>query len=310
MALYENMTEFAGLPVEDFREAGDIKDFSKAAPRLRCTYDDELTLRDFLAAMIDQPGVEATPALVLGSWMENGEAVDVTPQSAIEMLVSVKDRLPALKALFVGDIISEENEISWIAQADLSAIWGAFPRLERFGARGGNGLRLGKINHARLQTLIIETGGLPAAVLREALEANAPLRHLELWMGDENYGANTSVEDFRDLMAGSLFPDLQTLGLRNCQYSDALAEALATSPIMDRISVLDLSLGTLSDRGARALLGSGKLSRLQKLDIAHHYVSDDMVRKLKAAVRELNAKDHQKPDQWDGEDHYYVAVGE
>jgi hypothetical protein len=310
MALYENLSAFAGLPVQDFKEPGDIKDFSSAAPRLRCSYDDELTLRDFLALILDQPGVEATQALVFGSWMENGEAVDVTPQAAIEMLVSAKDRFPNLRGLFVGDIISEENEISWIAQTDLSAIWGAFPKLESFGARGGNGLRLGKINHAKLQTLVVETGGLPTVVLREALEANAPLSHLELWMGDENYGANTSIDDFRDLMAGSLFPGLKTLALRNCQYTDALAEALAVSPLMDRISVLDLSLGTLSDRGARALLDSGKLGRLQKLDIAHHYVSDDLVAKLRRTVPKLEAKDRQKPDQWDGEDHYYIAVGE
>lgn len=310
MALYENLAEFAGLPVKDFREPGDITDFSAEAPRLRCGYDDELTLRDFLAVLLDQPGVEKVQAIVLGSWMENGEAVDVTPQAAIEMLIAMRDQLPNLRGLFVGDIISEENEMSWIMQSDLSAVWGAFPKLEVFGARGGNGLRLGKINHPKLQRLQVETGGLTEGVLREALEANAPLTHLELWMGDENYGANTSIEDFRGLLAGGLFPQLQTLALKNCQYTDELAEALATSPIMDRISVLDLSLGTLSNRGAEALLNSGKLGRLKKLDISHHYVSPDLLEKLRAAVPELVADEPQKPDHWDGQDHYYVAVGE
>lgn len=310
MALYENLSEFAGLPVKDFREAGDITDFSAVAPRLRCTYDDELTLRDFLAVLLDQPGIGKVQALVFGSWMENGEAVDATPQAAIEMLIAMRDQLPNLRGLFVGDIISEENEMSWITQSDLSAVWGAFPKLEIFAARGGNGLRLGKINHARLNRLQVETGGLTQGVLREALEANAPLTHLELWLGDENYGANTSVDDMRDLFAGALFPQLQTLALRNCQYTDAIAEALASSPILDRIAVLDLSLGTISDTGAEALLKSGKLGRLKKLDISHHYVTPDVLERLKAAVPELVADDPQKADHWDGRDHYYVAVSE
>ncbi len=310
MALYENLSEFAGLPVKDFREPGDIADFSNVAPRLRCTYDDNLTLRDFLAVMLDQPGVEKVQALVFGIWMENGEAMEATPQAAIEMMIAMRDQLPNLKGLFVGDIISEENEMSWITQTDLSAVWGAFPKLEVFGARGGNGLRLGKINHPNLQRLQVETGGLVQPVLREALEANAPLRHLEVWMGSQGYGANTSIDDFGGLMSGSLFPQLETLALKNCEYTDAIAQALAASPVLDRIAVLNLSLGTLTDAGAQALLDSGKLGQLRKLDISHHFVSPDMVAKLAGAVPVLSADDPQQPDHWDGRDHYHVAVGE
>lgn len=310
MAIYENLTEFQGRPVKDFRQAGDIADFSKVCPRLRCEYDDTSTLRDFLAEMLDQPGVAATEALVFGVWMERGESFEVSPVAAIEMLVAMKDQLPAIRGLFMGDIISEENEISWIEQTDYSAIWGAFPKLEQFTARGGNNLRLGKINHQALRTLVIQAGGLSQVVVREALEANAPLEHLELWLGDENYGANTTVADFADLLAGRLFPKLRTLGLKNSEYSDAIAEALATAPLLDRIAVLDLSMGTITDRGARALLAGGKLGRLETLDISHHYVSEAVLAELRAATPNLVANDAQTPDEWDGQLQYYVAVGE
>src|ERR1700730_15362911 len=158
MTISENLTEFHGKPVRDFREAADISDFGACAPRVRCEYEDDNTTSDSLAVMLKQPGSQAIEALVIGLWCEGGEAVDVTPDEAIELLVARQDDLPNLKALFIGDIISEETEISWINQGDMSSLWGAFPKLEIFGARGGNGLRLGKINHGTLRRLVVESG--------------------------------------------------------------------------------------------------------------------------------------------------------
>jgi hypothetical protein len=310
MTIRENLTEFHGKPVVDFRESGDISDFAACAPRVRCEYEDEKTIADYIALMLEQPGSKATEALVIGLWVENGEAVDATPSEGLELLVSRRDDLPNLKALFIGDIISEENEISWINQGDMSSLWGAFPKLDAFGARGGNGLRLGKINHAALRKLVIESGGLSAPVVREALDANAPLEHLELWLGSDNYGANTSVEDFRALLDGRLFPNLKYLGLRDCEYTDELAGALAASAILDRIETVDLSLGTLTDRGAQALLDSGRLGGLKALDITHHYLSSEMLQTLRAALPNLVAGAPENPDNYRGETHYFVAVSE
>ena len=310
MTVRENLNSFAGKPVADYKKAGDIRDFTAVAPRLRCDYNDTFGLRDFLALMLDEPGVGGVQALVFGAWMEDGESYQATPIGTIEMLVAMKERLPDLTALFFGDIISEENEISWIEQGDYSAIWAAFPRLEHFVARGGNNLRLGTINHGNLQRLVVEAGGLPLSVVREALSANAPIRHLELWLGDENYGANTSVADFADLFAGKLFPDLHTLALRNSEYSDALAEALAEAPILDRIKVLDLSMGTITDKGVQALAASSKVGRLEKLDISHHYAGAEAVEALRHATPNLVAEESLEADEWDGEPHYYIAVSE
>lgn len=305
-----NLSSFGGLPVVDFTGNGAALDVTRNCPRLRCEYDGELDLRDLLAMLFDQPGADGLSALVFGLWAEGGETYEVSPQHALDMLVTFRNRLPALKHLFVGDIVSEENEMSWIDQGDYAAIWGAFPRLEEIGIRGGNNLSLGTINHQQLRKIAVETGGLDRAALREALGANAPITHFEVWLGDEGYGANTSVEDFGGLFAGELFPRLETLALRNAQYADDLAIAAAQSPLIERIKVLDLSMGTLTDKGAAALIASGKLGQLERLDIAFHYVTPEMVDELSRHTPNLVADNPQQPDDWDGEPHYYVAVSE
>jgi hypothetical protein len=231
----ENLREFHGLPVQDFKEPGAIKNLSAVAPRLRCEYDDEHTLSDYVNMLLAEPGVGGLKALVLGLWTEDGDASEANPREAIELLVSNKAQLPALEALFIGDIISEENEISWIRNGDMSPLWSAFPNLTTFGVRGTNGLRLGKINHPRLKTLTVETGGLPAAVTREALDANAPIEHFELWFGVDEYGLSTGIADLEALFAGRLFPNLKSLALRNADFADAIAQRLATAPVLDRI---------------------------------------------------------------------------
>ncbi len=309
--LYENLTSFFDKPVKEFVKAGDVTDFSSTAVRLRCSYDDDHSIHSLLAELLEQPGIENLEALIFGLWMEGGEAVDVAPDPAIELLVSQKERLPNLKALFVGDIVSEENEISWIEQGNMSPLWAAFPRLEHFRARGGNDLKLGKIIHSALQTLIIETGGMNKSIVHEVLESQAPLSHLELWLGDENYGDTTSLSDFEPLLEGELFADLKSLSLNNSTYQDDIAAAVAQSVVVDRLDKLGLSMGALTDKGGQALLDSDRLAHLETLDLSHHYLSADMQKALAEKYPGVILANPQKPDDWgDGEMHYYIAVSE
>ena len=150
---------------------------------------------------------------------------------------------------------------------------------------------------------------MPAQLAREALDAKAPLEHFEIWLGDEDYGGSTTIADLSDVLAGNLFPELRVLGLCNCSFADEVAEALATSPVLDRIEKLDLSGGTLTDRGAKALIAGGKLGRLS-VDISHHYVSEVVTEELRRAASDLVASDRLEPDKWGGGEHYYVAVSE
>lgn len=306
----ENLQAYYGKPVVDFGMDDTIEDFSGQAIRIRCSYDEPHTLSHLLSRLSQQSGVETLEALVFGVWMEGGEAVDVSPDDAIEHLVTEKEKFCGLKALFVGDIISEENEISWINQGNMAPIWSAFPDLVQFGTRGSDGLSLGRINHPSLTQLVIETGGMPRELLQEALEANAPLNHLELWLGTDEYGGTTTLKDLEPLLDGELFPDLRYLGLRNCDFGDELAEAVSSSAVLGRIDVLDLSLGTVSDRGARALLDSGRISHLSLLDLSHHYIGEETAKDLSSALESVRLDWPQTPDNWDGEDHYYVSVSE
>ena len=310
MGLHANLERFYNLRVKDFQATGDIRHFSKVAPRVRCHEGNPATLADLIGMLLAEPGASVIRALVLGMWAQKWATIDVAPTEAIEFLVANKHKLSDLEALFVGDIISEENEISWIQNGDMSPIWSAFPNLREFGVRGGNGLQLGKINHSSLKTLIIETGGLPVEVAREALAANAPIEHLELWFGDEQYGLTTKIGDLDDLLEGRIYPNLKTLALCNCPFANEIAVRLAHSPLLARTEHLDLSLGTFGDAGAEALIRSGATAHLKSFDISHHYVSPSVRRRLAAATPNLIAGHAETAHVSDGETSYYVMVSE
>src|SRR5262249_41027511 len=137
------------------------------------------------------------------------------------------------------------------------------------------------------------------------------LEHLELWLGTANYGADTTPDDLAGILAGTRLPSLVRLGLRNSEIADDVAVAAARSPLLGRLRGLDLSLGTLGDRGAEALLAGPHLARLEKLDLHHHYVSPDVVARLEALGIEIDAGDaHEPEDPDDPESDRYVAHSE
>ena len=122
-----NLEELNGKRVVDLDEALATSGLGDLGVRLRCSYDEEETLPEKLLRLLQHPDIAALDTLVFGVWMKNGEAVDTSPRTAIELLVSQKHVMPGLAALFVGDIVSEENEISWILQDDMSPIWERSP---------------------------------------------------------------------------------------------------------------------------------------------------------------------------------------
>jgi hypothetical protein len=79
--------------------------------------------------------------------------------------------------------------------------------------------------------------------------------------------------------------------------------------LLAHLRILDLSLGTLDDAGAAALLASPVVERLAKLDM-HHYCSPEMVKRLQSLGIEVDASEPQEDDEYDGERYRYVAVAE
>jgi len=305
----EHLEELAGLKVVDWVTGKKLVEPESHAFRIAVEYEPEEPWLDVFDGFLSQPGVEKVKGLIVGNWGEvaSGDG----PEPIVEALVGARTRLTSIEALFIADLVSEESEISWIHQGDLSPLLSAYPALKVLGIRGANGLSLGRLDHPKLERLVIESGGLGRGVVQQIMSAQLPsLTHLELWLGDDGYGADTSPEDFAPLLDGSLFPKLQTLGLRNCHYADALAKVVATAPILSRISTLDLSLGVLMDEGAQALLDSPLVRRLKKLDLHHHFISEELAKKLAALPLEVDVSDAQEGDEHGGEVYRYVAVSE
>jgi hypothetical protein len=305
MTIGAHLESFVGKRVVDFQPGDSLPDPATSVPALRVGYDSDVTATALLSDVLQSPVADQLTGLVIGTW--SGEMYEATPAEVIEALVASADRLASLRGLFLGDITYEENEISWIYQTDLSALWDAFPRLEVFGVRGSNGLSLGKLRHNHLKHLTVECGGLPKSVLAEIAAASLPaLEHLELYLGTENYGWDGTIEDVKPLLAAYRFPSLKYLGLRDAEIADDVAEAVVQSPLLEQIQVLDLSLGMLSDEGAQALIDSSAVRKLKKLDIHYHFVTPDVVKRLNGLGIEVDASDPQDPDQ----EYRYVSVSE
>ncbi len=134
----------------------------------------------------------------------------------------------------------------------------------------------------------------------------ASLESLELWLGRDDYGADHRIDDLMPLLSGRLFPKLKHLGLRNCEYTDEIASAIADAPILKQLRSLDLSMGTLGDAGANVLLASPLFAKLESVDLSHHYMSSAVVKKIMKAGPKMLAKDLRTEE----EGARYTQVGE
>jgi hypothetical protein len=311
MASYEYGTQFAGKTVVEWDPEMGIYDTVQTIYRISLTWDDSEAgerWTDRFSRFLDDPASSGVTGLVVGYWGGWGQD---SSQPIVDALVAKRERLPELRALFLGEILQEECEISWITQTDVSPLFEAFPNLEVFRVRGGNSLRFGHLHHERLRELGVETGGLSRDAVHEIFSSHLPaLEHLELWLGTEEYGADTTVEDFAPLLSGTLYPRLRYLGLRDSEIADELAAVLANAPVLERIRVLDLSLGTLTDPGAAALLASPAVRKLERLDLHHHYCSDEMMEKLQGLGIEVDVSEQEHPEDWGHGEQRFVAVGE
>jgi predicted DNA-binding WGR domain protein len=301
--IFRNAGTFVGMRVVDY--AMDKPARGDVANRFRSDWEEDLIIPSLEHFLATNAALEAT-AIVIGAWF--GEESDMKPDHVLNVLIQNRDRLPKLAAIFVGDVTSEENEMSWITQTDMAPLLQAFPDLQLLRTRGGTDLKLTPLKHSKLRALAMETGGMDASVMRSVCSCDfEQLEHLELWLGTDQYGGNIRIEDLQPLLSGKLFPNLKYLGLRNSDIADQIAAVVVNSPLMQRIETLDLSLGTLSDEGGEALLHL-KDSKLKKLNLHYHFMSADMVKRLRALAIVVDATTPSDMDT-DEEDRF-VAVGE
>lgn len=276
---YQHASVFASRTVEEFDPQQGLTTAVGTAIALRYQYGSH-DVPESLALLVKDPLAVKLEALVIGVWKDLIEGGDNSSE-VVNALVAVADRLPNLKAIFLGDILSEEYEISWILQSDISPVLSAYPNLEWLRVRGGSGLEFSPVEHDNLKYLIIETGGLSEDAIAEICELQLPnLEHLELWLGCDNYGGDSTVEDLQPILEGNLYPKLTYLGLRNAQYTDEIAEAVGRSRIIHQLKTLDLSMGTLGAKGAEFLCSSPAIKNLDTLNISENYLNNEDIAKL------------------------------
>ncbi|WTW98674.1 STM4015 family protein [Streptomycetaceae bacterium NBC_01309] len=344
MGIYNYLEHFGGLPVADLRHASSSE--ASAVPgeqpreanherrnppygiapgehapdavawRLRTRHwESDPELVELYEYFLDSVDTSKVTALIVGAW-----DVDMSEENPlVERLVRDAHRFPALRHLYVGDIVGEESEISWITLGPLTPLLEAYPLLEELGARGVENApedapALSPVRHRHLRRLRIESGGLAGRIVRAIGLSELPaLEELELWLGVSEYGGDATVDDLADLLTGTRVPALRHLGLMNSEIQDEIAEALAGAAVTARLQTLDLSMGTLSDRGAEALLSGQPLGHLKELRIRHHFIGDAMADRLRTALRDSGVTANVSPPEgrqdWN-EDGRYVEVAE
>lgn len=308
MGIGEFKQYFGGLPVADLRPAGMTAEsiepglqpanaWASDAPygvapdehapdaiawRIRVSpyEDDQPTYAEHFGYFVDNVDTTRVTALLLGCWDE--DLMDST--QALDGLVAHAHRFPALRHLFLADVVQEESEISWIDAGDVGLVLDAFPLLEELVVRGSPDLK--PLRHANLRTLRCESGGLPAAFVTALGMCELPaLESLELWLGTPDYGGGATPADLAELLSGVRLPALTHLGLMNSDIQDDIAAAVAGAPLTARLTSLDLSMGTLGDAGAEALLAGQPLTHLERLRIKHHFLSDPTADRLRTTLR-------------------------
>jgi hypothetical protein len=273
----DHIDSFVGLPIFEFDPAGPPPDGPGAvAIRLSTEFEQNEGFQAKWDALFAVDWVGQVRALVIGEW---GDAYESSVP--VESLVERAAAMPALRALFLGELIGEESEISWIQQTDVTPVLNAFPELEVLRVRGSEGLDFASGSYPALRELAFESGGLPSDIVRAVGESDLPnVHHLELWLGTDTYGGDATVADLATILAGANTPSLAYLGLRDSEIADEVAAAVAGASVVGRLQTLDLSLGMLSDVGAAALLSGQPLTHLRKLDLHHHFLTAEMMQRL------------------------------
>ncbi|BAZ13793.1 leucine rich repeat variant [Calothrix sp. NIES-4071] len=202
------------------------------------------------------------------------------------VLCGACDKLPNLKALFIGDGDAQEANYmkSRLLLSDSTSILTKYPNLEVLQFRGGWGLQFDKVRHEHLKTLMIQTGYtiVQPQTINDISNLDLPaLEYLEIWLAESfHYGQDISTQRLAPILSGELFPSLKYLGLKSSNYSDNIAFSIVNSPLLQRLAVLDLSQGTLTDFGAETLLKCPAINQLHTLNVSMNKLSARMVQKL------------------------------
>lgn len=261
--------------------------------------DDDKGPDTMIGEMLADSELPDLEELIIGCWGYEGEDC----QEIIDGIVENADKFSHITKLFVGDMTYEECEVSWIEQGNYSKLWAAMPQLTELTIKGSTNLTLGDIEHENLRSLTIICGGLGKNVIEEIQKAKLPnLNKLLLYIGIENYGFDGDAKTIENLLKESDFPNLTYLGITDSEIQDELTQVVLDSKYMSQIKTLDLSNGTLTDKGGALLLEKiPQYPNIKKVDLHFHYLSDKMMKKLKELPIVIDLSEQEVAETWDGE---------
>jgi hypothetical protein len=233
---------------------------------------------------------------------ENGDPAGDNLQALIDVLA--EHTPPTVREIIFGDSV---DQISWHHTGNLATLWRGVPNLRMLAIETGH-VALGTIDAPALERLVVKTGGLSKAAGASLAALRAPkLEHLEIYYGDPDFSGDCSIAEVTPLLERTDLPALRELGLKNAMFENDIARALVESKLLRQLRVLDLSLGTMTDEGARVLAAArGALSHLDTLDLSHNFLTADGIATVQGLATHVITEDQQVAE----DDFYYVAVGE
>jgi len=209
-----------------------------------------------------------------------------------------------------------DKGVYWdISSTDLGALSKVYPHaaaLESLYIRLGH-MELGAIVLPALRDFEVVTGGFTKDNMQSVLAAQWPLlERLVLTFGDnEDYGAECQLADVLPLLDGSRIPNVRALGIANAPFLDDLIPELVRSPVLPRLTALDLSLGTMSDAGADAIAKhADAFKHLAKLDLHRNFISDAACARVRELLPQADLAKQEAADEYDGEVYRYCKIGE
>ena len=262
--------------------------------------DENKSAQAIVEEILADPDLPGLKEIVVGNW---GGAWEEDCQELIDGIVENAERFSHIERLYIGDMGFEECEVSWIMQGNYSALWKALPHLKELTIKGSMELELGNVEHEELESLSIICGGLPVYVIESIQKARLPkLKKLLLYIGVEDYGFDGDADTIKTLLAEADFPALTYLGIADSEIQDELTEVVLDSKFMGQISTLDLSGGTLTDKGGKLLLEKLPMfPNLKKVDLHFNYLTKEMLEALEDLPMEVDTSENDEPEEYNGE---------
>ncbi len=259
--------------------------------------------------ILADPEFPQVTELIIGDW---GNSWEEECQPIIEGIIANAQRFSHVEKLFIGDMEYDECEVSWIMQGNYKDLWAALPHLKELTIKGSTGLVLGEICHEELESLTIICGGLPVRVIEEIQRATLPkLKKLLLYIGSDNYGFYGNPDTIREFLEKVQLPELEYLGIVDSEIQDEITEAVLESKFIGQIQTLDLSCGTLSDKGGELLLQKlPQYDNIKRLDVHYNFMSEKLIKRLEELPISVDASDRNEMHHYRGESYMYAMLTE